>query len=1051
MPYQKLSEYQAKKLFYDYIRSEKYIDYCSLNNLNKLNELNNMPDSKNNLVVKIDDGSKRRMKRGLVKINQNMKQINEWILSNKDYHNNYVIEESVNVVKEYYVMIRLTNDCNEIIINKNGGILLDNPEKDGIILKLPLTKSSINIHNINNTTFDLIGIDDNIRDDFIKILDKLYRFYLHLHMTFMEVNPLGLITNNNQLSFEPLDFAILRDTCSDYLLDEKSLQILNMKYFNNDSSNQAERNIKELDGRTGSSLKFTLINPNGSIWTLIAGGGASVIYTDAIINCGYGSELANYGEYSGNPQEDLVKEYCLNVFKEIVKVKKDKILFIGGGIANFTDVSVTFNGIIGAIDEIIKLDDSFRSIKIYIRRGGPNYKEGLTKISKILTKHKIEHYVSGPESPITQCVKTALGQLTSSSVLKQLSESSRIYDEKINLDDILKSQLLKLLDNMEKKKNHIFTKDTKSILIGLNQKTAQRMLDFDYVSNRSEPSIVAIIEPRQNTKIKMEQLFFGNKSVLIPVYRKYEDCVQRHKFDTAINFMSFRSAYDSSIQLINSSNVKTLIIIAEGMPEHLTLKLKQYADSRNVRIIGPATVGGIKAGEFRIGDTGGSLENIIECKLHKQNGSVGFVTRSGGLLNELCWIIGHRTDGVNQGISIGGDRWPCSQFIEYIMQYENDEKVKMIVLLGEIGGIQELLVGQAKKMGLIKKPIVGWCMGTSADYLAKIKGDGIQFGHAGASASVEYESALFKNYYMKQSGINVPNTFEEIGDLIEQIYLTYGKPSTISQNIEPKLIDKNRTAPTFYSSISDEKGDELKYNGQMVSEITKQNNGIGKTIGHLWLKKDIPEWLAKYFELILVMTADHGGMVSGAHNTIVASRAGKDLISSLCSGLLTIGDYFGGALNKAGQQFYEAMYVKKYTPKEFVDQMKNKGELISGIGHKVKSIDNPDSRVKLLKEYVMNNFTHKETVMYGLEVEKITTQKKNNLILNVDGFIALSLIDAFKTVLSEDETLEIIEDGLMNGFFVLGRTIGFIGHWYDQKRLKQGLFRLPDKDIEYLK
>ena len=51
---------------------------------------------------------------------------------------------------------------------------------------------------------------------------------------------------------------------------------------------------------------------------------------------------------------------------------------------------------------------------------------------------------------------------------------------------------------------------------------------------------------------------------------------------------------------------------------------------------------------------------------------------------------------------------------------------------------------------------------------------------------------------------------------------------------------------------------------------------------------------------------------------------------------------------------------------------------------------------------------------------------------------------------SEDEINEVLENGLFNGFFVLGRTIGFIGHWYDQKRLKQGLFRLNKNDIKYL-
>ena len=86
-----------------------------------------------------------------------------------------------------------------------------------------------------------------------------------------------------------------------------------------------------------------------------------------------------------------------------------------------------------------------------------------------------------------------------------------------------------------------------------------------------------------------------------------------------------------------------------------------------------------------------------------------------------------------------------------------------------------------------------------------------------------------------------------------------------------------------------------------------------------------------------MVTADHGPAVSGAHNTIVTARAGKDLVSSLTSGLLTIGDRFGGALDGAARQFSEA-YDANMIPMEFVNSMRKQHRLIMGIGHKVKSV-----------------------------------------------------------------------------------------------------------------
>lgn len=97
--------------------------------------------------------------------------------------------------------------------------------------------------------------------------------------------------------------------------------------------------IASLDAKTGASLKLTVLNSTGRIWTLVAGGGASVVYADAIAAAGFASELANYGEYSGAPSESQTYLYARTVLDLMLRVPKHpdgRILFIGGGIANFT-------------------------------------------------------------------------------------------------------------------------------------------------------------------------------------------------------------------------------------------------------------------------------------------------------------------------------------------------------------------------------------------------------------------------------------------------------------------------------------------------------------------------------------------------------------------------------------------------------------------------------------------------------------------------------------------------------------------------------------------
>lgn len=131
-------------------------------------------------------------------------------------------------------------------------------------------------------------------------------------------------------------------------------------------------------------------------------------------------------------------------------------------------------------------------------------------------------------------------------------------------------------------------------------------------------------------------------------------------------------------------------------------------------------------------------------------------------------------------------------------------------------------------------------------------------------------------------------------------------------------------------------------------------------------------------------------------NTIVATRAGKDLISSLASGLLTIGSRFGGALDEAAAMFSNARDTGM-TPREFVDSCRKQNKLstcpsaahlvdfnlnccaVSGIGHKIKSVNNPDLRVELVKEYVRKNFPSHSLLDYALAVEKVTTGKKDTV------------------------------------------------------------------------
>ena len=409
-----------------------------------------------------------------------------------------------------------------------------------------------------------------------------------------------------------------------------------------------------------------------------------------------------------------------------------------------------------------------------------------------------------------------------------------------------------------------------------------------------------------------QKFYWGHKEILIPVYKHMSDAIEKHPdADVVVNFASLRSAEEATMDILKYQQIKCIAIIAEGIPENKTKKLNKIAKEKGVVIIGPATVGGIKPGCFKIGNTGGMLDNILDSKLYRP-GSVAYVSRSGGMSNELNNIICRNTNGVFEGCAIGGDRYPGSTFTDHLLRYHAESKVKMLVLLGEIGGTEEYEIIKAKQAGHITKPVVAWCIGTCA----KLFGSDVQFGHAGASANADAETALAKNSALRNAGFIVPDSFDGLAEAIGTTYSELVDNGTIVPEAEvpPPTVpmDYNwarelgliRKPASFMSSVSDERGHELQYAGIPISKVFEDNMGIGGVLSLLWFQKRLPEYAGKFFEMCLMITGDHGPAVSGAHNTIVCARAGKDLVSSLTSGLLTIVSLFFGHF------YFECFFIK---------------------------------------------------------------------------------------------------------------------------------------------
>jgi ATP-citrate lyase beta-subunit len=144
---------------------------------------------------------------------------------------------------------------------------------------------------------------------------------------------------------------------------------------------------------------------------LLSGGGASVVVADEVSNLGLGKELGNYGEYSGNPNREETAHYTKQVLELLLASKAQrKVLIIGGGVANFTDVRATFAGVIDALS-VYQDRLKEQGIKVYVRRGGPHEAEGLQNMKAYLESAGLLGYVTGPEMVLTDIVKMATEEL----------------------------------------------------------------------------------------------------------------------------------------------------------------------------------------------------------------------------------------------------------------------------------------------------------------------------------------------------------------------------------------------------------------------------------------------------------------------------------------------------------------------------------------------------------------------------------------------------------------------------------------------------------------
>jgi len=362
------------------------------------------------LVVKPDQLFGKRGKHGLVLLNADWEQAKKFIKDNMASEvtvgkvtgrlTHFLIEPFVAHDEEYYVAISTDRDGDNIFFSVQGGVNVEE-NWDRVVRFHVNVLEGIEGLDIKSKLPASLGDRRAAIERFIK---ALWQFYADAGFAYLEINP---FTFHNG-SIVPLDMVAKLDDAEEYWQRKRWAGLTFPEPFGRSLSRE-ELFIKDLDSKTGASLKLTILNPDGRIWTMVAGGGASVIYADTICDLGFAKEMANYGEYSGDPNTEETYYYTKTILDLMTRRRdpRGKVLLIGGAIANFTDVAKTFKGVVMALEEYQqKLQEA--GVRIFVRRGGPNYEQGLKLMRSLGKKLGVPIDVYGPETHMTRIVPLAL-------------------------------------------------------------------------------------------------------------------------------------------------------------------------------------------------------------------------------------------------------------------------------------------------------------------------------------------------------------------------------------------------------------------------------------------------------------------------------------------------------------------------------------------------------------------------------------------------------------------------------------------------------------------
>ncbi|MEW6038720.1 MAG: succinate--CoA ligase subunit alpha [Pseudomonadota bacterium] len=234
----------------------------------------------------------------------------------------------------------------------------------------------------------------------------------------------------------------------------------------------------------------------------------------------------------------------------------------------------------------------------------------------------------------------------------------------------------------------------------------------------------------------------------LPVFDTVAEAVAATRADVSAVFVPPPFNADALMEAIDAG-IRVAVTIADGIPVHDMIRLQRYRVGKDSIVIGPNTPGIITPGECKVG--------IMPSHIYKK-GKVGIVSRSGTLNYEATEQMAALGLGITTSVGIGGDPINGTDFVTVLRAFEADPETEIVVMIGEIGGPQEVAAARWAKENM-RKPVIGFVAGLAAPA-------GRRMGHAGAIISNEADTAGAKMDAMEALGLYVARNPAQIGQTV---------------------------------------------------------------------------------------------------------------------------------------------------------------------------------------------------------------------------------------------------------------------------------------------